>query len=518
MASAGLGTILEHLQRVIPQRDDPSLTDAQLLDHFVAARDEQAFATLVARHGRLVLSVCRRVLRHDADAEDAFQATFLILARRAASVVRRNSVGSWLYGVAYRTALAARTTLERRRAVEQLTTNPPHPAVAPAEPQDWRPLFDRELAALPDKYRSAVVLCELEGRPRQEVARLLGVAENTLSSRLATARKLLARRLTRRGLTLPVGTLATALAADTAAAAVGPTQVMTTTGAAVGVVAGRLASTSGAAFLMQEVLKAMWLTRLKAVVAVLLVTAAVGGGGLLFRGSSARVQAAPPEEAQKASELETLRRENELLKLSLRLALEKIETQQTEIRTLKNSVDVARVQAEKARYAEDLRAATSREREKAAQALLDQARAQAQAQEAQALAEAAAKAQAQAQEARAQKDFAAWAAKKGQKSEELLLLEKMQQELKDLEQKLKSPEDPILQKLREKIEAQRKQIADRERLLQNKTPPGDIDEALRQLRAAKTEEMRQKAIDQLEMILRKLRQDKPAKPGSETPP
>src|SRR5581483_9321050 len=164
-------------------------TDAELLERFLASRDETAFEALVRRHGPMVLGVCRRILRDSHDAEDAFQATFLVLVRKAASVVPREQLGNWLYGVAYRTALKARTARARRRRHERRA----HalPAAAPAgESLDLRPLLDQHLERLPAAYRAAVVLCDLEGRTKREAARQLGVPEGTLSSRLARGRAL----------------------------------------------------------------------------------------------------------------------------------------------------------------------------------------------------------------------------------------------------------------------------------------------------------------------------------------
>jgi RNA polymerase sigma-70 factor (ECF subfamily) len=151
MATDGLGKTLEYLRRVLPA--PAGLTDGELLGRFVTGRDEAAFETLVHRHGPMVLGLCRRVLHNLHDAEDAFQATFLLLAQKAAAVVKRDSVGSWLFAVAYRTALEARAVLTRRQAHERQVDEMPHPEVAPVEVQDWRPLLDRELARLPEKYR-----------------------------------------------------------------------------------------------------------------------------------------------------------------------------------------------------------------------------------------------------------------------------------------------------------------------------------------------------------------------------
>src|SRR5262249_42965829 len=145
--ATGLEKVLAHLQHA-----GGGLTDGQLLARFVATRDEPAFAALVRRHGPMVLGVCRRVLRDYHDAEDAFQATFLVRPGRAASVVRRDSVGWWLSQVASPPALEASATSARRRARERPMTQVPPPEVAPAEPQDWRPILDRELSRLPEKY------------------------------------------------------------------------------------------------------------------------------------------------------------------------------------------------------------------------------------------------------------------------------------------------------------------------------------------------------------------------------
>jgi RNA polymerase sigma factor (sigma-70 family) len=193
--------------------------DALLLDRFVTAGDATAFAVLVARHGPTVLGVCRRVLGNAPDADDAFQATFLVLVRRAAAVRDRDRLAGWLYGVAYRTALEARTLRARRWRRETPTDVPPDaPAPAGRDPE-LAAVIDAELGRLPEKYRTAIVLCDLDGRPRAEAARSLGVSEGTLSSRLAEGRKRLADRLARRGLAL-TGLGATVVPAPLAEAAV----------------------------------------------------------------------------------------------------------------------------------------------------------------------------------------------------------------------------------------------------------------------------------------------------------
>jgi RNA polymerase sigma factor (sigma-70 family) len=190
--------------------DETVATDRQLLERFADGRDESAFAQLVKRHGGMVLGVCRRVLRDAHAAEDAFQAAFLVLARKAGRPGLHDSLANWLHGVAYRTALKARTAEARRRARESAVAVRDE-TVIPAY-DDWRPLLDRELSRLPDKYRVPVVLCELEGRPRKDVARQLKLPEGTLSSRLAAARKQLADRLARIGLAVPAAALTAELA------------------------------------------------------------------------------------------------------------------------------------------------------------------------------------------------------------------------------------------------------------------------------------------------------------------
>jgi RNA polymerase sigma factor (sigma-70 family) len=215
-----MSNLLYHLRRCALTQHCTNVSDRELLESFVVRRDAASFEALVRRHGPMVLGVCRRLLRNHHDAEDAFQATFLVLIRRA-SVVPPGAVGNWLYGVAYRTALDARRTAARRRTQEILEEDLPQPGPDPLEGwRELRPLLDEELSRLPDRFRSAVVLCDLEGRTRAEAALHLGVPEGTVSGRLTTARRLLAARLTRRGITLSAAGLAGILAQGSATAAV----------------------------------------------------------------------------------------------------------------------------------------------------------------------------------------------------------------------------------------------------------------------------------------------------------
>jgi RNA polymerase sigma factor (sigma-70 family) len=257
-------------------------TDAQLLAAFLERRDEAAFAALVRRHGPMVWGVCRRAL-NEHDAEDAFQATFLVLVRKASAVVPRELVANWLYGVAHTTALRARALAARRAVRERQVAEMPEPQAAPPDRwPDLRPLLDRELSRLPEKYRAPVVLCDLEGKTHKEAARQLGWPQGTVAGRLARARALLARRLTRRGLALAGGALAALLSRHAASAAV-PAPVVSATIQAGTALATAGAIPAGVTALTEGVLQTMTLTKVKTVTAALLVTACLGAGGLLYR-------------------------------------------------------------------------------------------------------------------------------------------------------------------------------------------------------------------------------------------
>jgi RNA polymerase sigma factor (sigma-70 family) len=223
----------------------------------------------------MVWGVCRRVLRNHHDAEDAFQATFLVLVRKAASIMPRGMVGNWLYGVAQQTALKARVTTAKRQAREKHVKEMPEPQ-AVTDPDLWHdlePLLDQELSRLPDKFRVAIVLCDLEGKARKEVARELKIPEGTLSSRLTTARRILAKRLVRHGLAVSGGTLAAVLSEKATACmplAVASLTIKAATLFAAGQAALGVTSAKVAA-LTEGVIKAMLLTKLQMMTAVLLV-------------------------------------------------------------------------------------------------------------------------------------------------------------------------------------------------------------------------------------------------------
>jgi RNA polymerase sigma factor (sigma-70 family) len=269
-------------------------TDRQLLDSFLDRRDGAAFAALVRRHGPMVLGVCRRVLANGHDAEDAFQAVFLVLVRKAGSLRGQTTLGNWLYGVAYRTALKARASAWKRQARERQVTDMPAPTTTEEVWLDVRPVLDEELSRLPDRYREAIVLCDVEGRTRREAARQLGVPEGTLSGRLTTARRLLAGRLTRRGVTLSVGALAAVLP-QAAEGGIPASLVCSTVTAATGA-----SAPAHVAALTEGVLRSMLLTKVTRCALVVLTAAAVAAGaGFLGRGGPAapEVHAAPAPRA-----------------------------------------------------------------------------------------------------------------------------------------------------------------------------------------------------------------------------
>ena len=194
------------ITRVAARLAPTHLTDGQLLARFRDAADEAAFALLVRRHGPTVLGVCRRILGSPDDAEDAFQATFLVLLHRAGGLAHRATVGGWLHGVAVRVAMKSRMALARRRKHESAASARRREAIADPPVEEWG-WFDRELAALPVLFREPLVLCLIQGKPRAEAAALLGIPEGTLASRLDAARKRLAERLAHHHLPLATGGL-----------------------------------------------------------------------------------------------------------------------------------------------------------------------------------------------------------------------------------------------------------------------------------------------------------------------
>jgi RNA polymerase sigma factor (sigma-70 family) len=299
MANNPVNQVVRHLRRVAFLHGAGE-TDGQLLRRFIESRDEAAFEALLRRHGPMVLNVCQRIVRNRADAEDAFQSTFLVLVRKADSVKPREKVGNWLYGVAYQTAIRVKAMSARRSTREKQVAAMPETASRERR-DDWTPLLDQELSRLPEKYRTPIVLCDLEGRSRKEVARQLGWAEGSLSSRLARGRAMLAKRLTRHGLALSAETLAFSLSRNTASACLPPSLVSATVKAASVIAAGPAAATTlisaQVAAITEGILKTMLLTKLKtmAIVSCIVCLLGVGVGASLLSGQTPAAESQPTE-------------------------------------------------------------------------------------------------------------------------------------------------------------------------------------------------------------------------------
>jgi RNA polymerase sigma factor (sigma-70 family) len=285
MASGPMNQVIHQLRNAM-LRDGVEPTDGQLLEHFVKEREGAALEALVRRHGSMVWGVCRRVLANHHDVEDAFQATFLVLVRKASSVKPRDMVGNWLYGVAQQTALKARATSAKRKTREQQVSAMPEPTAAPSDrADDLARLLDQELSRLPDKYRAVLVLCELQGKAIKEAAKQLGVPDGTIASRLARGRTMLAKRLARHDLAISGAALPALLAQQAAAvppavlAAAVKTVLLVAAGKAAGIVSIPVTS------LTEEVVKAMFLTNLRkmSAVALLVIASCAAGYGAYSR-------------------------------------------------------------------------------------------------------------------------------------------------------------------------------------------------------------------------------------------
>jgi RNA polymerase sigma factor (sigma-70 family) len=287
MPTSPLSVVIQHLLADL-RPDEDGMTDGELLARFQRSRDEDALASLVRRHASMVWGVSRRLLNHH-DAEDAFQATFLVLVRKAAGVPRQ-AVANWLYGVARQTAVRQRATAAKRRRRETQVVNMPEPTTPEVRDTDLQRMVDEELSRLPDHYRGVVVLCDLEGMTRKEAARQLGIPEGSVASRLARARAILAKRLAQRGIVIS-GSVAAVLSAGPASASAPPALVASTIKAASLLAAGQTAGvvSSTVADLTEGVVKAMFVTEIKSVLAVVLVVglALAGTAGLLYQTQAA---------------------------------------------------------------------------------------------------------------------------------------------------------------------------------------------------------------------------------------
>src|SRR5262249_8505495 len=277
MTSTPLVGVLHYIGLLAGTEGAGDQSDQELLRRFVARRDESAFAALLGRYGSLVLGVCRQVLGDEQDAEDAFQATFLVLARKAGSICKQESLAAWLHRVALNLCRTVRVGMARRQAHERQAARRTQAAGAELTLSGWQPLLHAEVDRLPDKYRLAVVLCYFEGKSHSDAAVQLGWPLGTVKGRLARARDLLRMRLARRGLTLTAGGLAAALTPSAAIGHVPASLLEQTLPAAVSfAVAGTIPAgtvSTHAAALAKGALPALGSTKLLALVTVILGTA-----------------------------------------------------------------------------------------------------------------------------------------------------------------------------------------------------------------------------------------------------
>jgi RNA polymerase sigma factor (sigma-70 family) len=343
MDGGRLRKVIQRLRRAAAPPGAGGLTDADLLRRWVAHRDEAAFEALLWRHAAAVLGVCRRVLHDAHEAEDAAQAAFLALARKARSIGRRQAVAAWLYTVAYRAALRARSRRPRAAVpLHDLSALPARPAEDPAW-RDLRPVLDEEISRLPDRFRAPFVLCHVEGRTNEEAARELGCPVGTVLSRLARARQRLRARLTRRGVTLTAAALTAALAGEAAEAAVPGVLVRTAVAAAALAAAGKgvagVVSTEVIA-LAEGVVRAMLLTKVKTAVVVGLGLALLGGGGgvLTYRTVAGEPGAAPQEPAARTQSARPAPADEDKLKTLLAQKEKEVRVLQDRVKVLEDSL------------------------------------------------------------------------------------------------------------------------------------------------------------------------------------
>jgi RNA polymerase sigma-70 factor (ECF subfamily) len=285
MPSRQQNSVIQFLRRAVSVSQSADLSDGELLELYLASRDEALFEALLHRHGPMVLGVCRRVLPNEDDAHDAFQATFLVFLRKAATIIPRAMVGNWLHGVAYKTALKAQAMNRQRRVKEREATANVRPVAAQGALQDRLEFLDEALSRLPAKYRSAIVLCDLEGKTIKDAAKQLDCPPGTVASRLAGGRALLAKRLTRYGLCLTAVTVAQGLARGAVPPSLPNPLIASTLEAVATVAAGQEVANVMSAkvvVLAERVVKAMLIAKLKTLPIVVLVLAALAGGGVLL--------------------------------------------------------------------------------------------------------------------------------------------------------------------------------------------------------------------------------------------
>lgn len=282
-----------------PAAPESTPTDRQLLKRFATAHDESAFEMLVQRHGPIVLGVCRRLLRDDHSAEDAFQATFLVLVRKAASIQRPELLGNWLYGVAFRIASRARRNAARRSETErQVVYLPKAESLSELAHRELRAVLDEEMNQLPEKYRAPLVLCYLEGKTNEEAARQLGWPAGSMSWRLARGRELLRQRLEQRDVAYSPMFLLMPMLAHQGVASLPAQLAGSTIKAGVAFASGKGAAAAGvsttAAHLVEQTLHAMRVPKITAWVATILaLLLALLGGGLAYSAVSPSPAATP---------------------------------------------------------------------------------------------------------------------------------------------------------------------------------------------------------------------------------
>ena len=307
MANGGAQALAQQIDHLFQAGTLSGLSDAELLERYLLHRDEAAFEALVRLHGPMVLGLCRRMLRKPQEAEDAFQATFLILVRKAPGIRDRRLLGNWLYGVAYRVATKARIKGLKAEAgrrpsdeIDEVADEKSHPS----DHADWLPILDQELNRLPEKYRAPIVLCHLDGRTHEQSAGELGWPVGTVRSRLARGRDLLRRRLERRGVSPGVlglklgvdsvpGGLVETVSSSLVSATVAAAGRFMTPGAAAAIGAGAISSIQ----LAQGVISSMYLTQLKIVLFGFLTTTAVVCGAARGITSSSKATASAPRDS-----------------------------------------------------------------------------------------------------------------------------------------------------------------------------------------------------------------------------
>jgi RNA polymerase sigma factor (sigma-70 family) len=293
MASAPLGSVLRHVSQLATAAASQNLPDGQLLERFAERHEQAAFAELVRRHGRLVWGVCRHLVQHEQDAEDAFQATFLALALKAAALGKSRALAGWLHEAAFRSAMQIKRQAARQRVHEQQACLMPERKSH--DELSWRELqavLDEEIQRLPEKYRAPFVLCCLEGKSKAEAAKDLGWKEGTVSGRLAEARKQLQRRLARRGVSLSAILCAGALTQEASGAAAPATLMAATVRVASQVTAGGAAASEVVSAKVVGALNAVTKTALPsqfkvAIAFVVALAIAASGAGLILSQSSA---------------------------------------------------------------------------------------------------------------------------------------------------------------------------------------------------------------------------------------